>query len=48
MQRTRQSITGANHIEANFLKPNTDYKITAEIIAIGLQMPENPIRDTLI
>ena len=39
-------ITGAYHVETNFLKPNTDYKITADISAIGLQMPENPIRDT--
>ena len=39
-------ITGAYHVESNFLKPNTDYRITAEITAIGSQIPENPIRDT--
>lgn len=39
-------ITGAYHVESNFLKPNTDYGITAEITAIGSQIPQNPIRDT--
>ncbi|HKG89351.1 MAG TPA: hypothetical protein VKA95_13585 [Nitrososphaeraceae archaeon] len=39
-------ITGAYHVQGDFLKPNTDYRITAEISAIGSQIPENPIIDT--
>ena len=39
-------ITGTYHVESNFLKPNTDYRITAEITAVGSQIPQNPIRDT--
>lgn len=39
-------ITGAYHIQGNFLKPDTDYKIIAEITAIGSQILENPISDT--
>jgi hypothetical protein len=39
-------ITGAYHVESSFLKPNADYRITAEITAIGSQVPQNPIRDT--
>ncbi|HEU4446215.1 MAG TPA: hypothetical protein VFR94_16200 [Nitrososphaeraceae archaeon] len=39
-------ITGAYHVESNFLKPDTDYRITAEITAIGSQIPQNLIRDT--
>ena len=39
-------ITGAYHVEGNFLRPNTDYRITAEIASIGSQIPENPITDT--
>lgn len=41
-------ITGAYHVESNFLRPNTGYRITAEITAIGSQIPENPIRETFI
>jgi hypothetical protein len=39
-------ITGAYHVEGNFLRPSTDYRITAEIASIGSQIPENPITDT--
>lgn len=39
-------ITGAYHVQGDFLKPNTDYNIAVEITAIGSQIPENPIRDT--
>jgi hypothetical protein len=39
-------ITGAYHIQGNFLKPDTDYKITAEITAVGSQILENRISDT--
>lgn len=39
-------IIGAYHVESNLLKPNADFRITAEITAIGSQAPQNPIRDT--
>lgn len=39
-------ITGAYHVESNFFKPNTDYRLTAEVTAIGSQIPQNQIRDT--
>jgi hypothetical protein len=39
-------ITGAYHVQGDFLKPNTDYNIAVEITAIGSQIPENPIGDT--
>ena len=32
-------ITEAYHLQGNFLKPNSDYKITSEITAIGSQIP---------
>ncbi|HEU4446209.1 MAG TPA: hypothetical protein VFR94_16170 [Nitrososphaeraceae archaeon] len=39
-------ITGAYHVQGDFLKPNTDYNLVVEITAIGSQIPESPIRDT--
>ena len=39
-------ITGAYHVEGNFLRPNTEYRIAAEIASTGSQIPENPITDT--
>jgi plastocyanin len=39
-------ITGAYHVQGDFLKPGTDYKIIAQIIAIGSQKPPNAISDT--
>ena len=44
--KAQDPVTGAYHVESNFLKPNTDYRITAEITAIGSQIPQNQVRDT--
>lgn len=41
-------ITGTYHAQGNFLKPNTEYNITAEITAIGSQIPQNTISDTFV
>jgi plastocyanin len=41
-------ITGTYHAQGNFLKPNTEYEITAEITAIGSQKPQNTISDTFV
>jgi hypothetical protein len=41
-------ITGTYHAQGNFLKPNTEYKITAEITSIGSQIPQNTINDTSV
>jgi hypothetical protein len=39
-------ITGAYHLQGNFLKPNSNYKIASEITAIGSQILENRTSDT--
>ncbi len=39
------SSTGAYHLEAPFLKGNTDYTIRASIIAINSKLPQNQITD---
>jgi plastocyanin len=39
-------ITGTYHVQGNFLKPNTEYKIFAEITAVGSERPANTISDT--
>jgi hypothetical protein len=41
-------ITGAYHVQGNFLKPNTNYKISTEITAIGSEKPQNTISDTFV
>lgn len=39
------SSTGAYHLQAPFLKPNTDYTIRAEITTINAKQPQNKITD---
>jgi plastocyanin len=39
------SSTGAYHLQAPFLKPNTDYTIRAEITTINAKQPPNKITD---
>jgi plastocyanin len=41
-------ITGTYHVQGNFLKPNTNYKISTEITAIGSEKPQNTISDTFV
>ncbi|HET7390541.1 MAG TPA: plastocyanin/azurin family copper-binding protein [Nitrososphaeraceae archaeon] len=38
-------ITGAYHVQSNFLKPNADYTIQAEITSIGTKIPDSKISD---
>ena len=39
------SSTGAYHLQAPFLKPNTDYTIRSEITTINAKQPQNKIAD---
>jgi hypothetical protein len=36
-------ITGAYHIQSNFLKPNADYTMQAEITSIGTKITDSKI-----
>jgi hypothetical protein len=38
-------VTGAYHVEGDFMKPGNNYTITAEITSIGTQIPSERIGD---